>query len=69
MLSASSGLGGDGELQTCHRAVGATQAITFVVTVTAPGSVPVSNTATASAATFDPNIANNTVTLLTKVGP
>ncbi len=50
-------------------AVNATQTMTFVVNVTTPGSVLVNNTATVSAATFDPKPANNTSTLSTKVGP
>jgi uncharacterized repeat protein (TIGR01451 family) len=50
-------------------AVGATQTITFVAKVKAPGSVLINNTASVSAATFDPNLANNTATLVSKVGP
>jgi len=50
-------------------AVGLTQTITFVVKVTTPGNVLVNNTASVSEATFDPNPANNTSTLSTKVGP
>jgi hypothetical protein len=42
--------------------------MTFVVKVTTPGNVLVNNTATVSAATFDPNTANNTSTLVSKVG-
>jgi uncharacterized repeat protein (TIGR01451 family) len=50
-------------------AVNATQTMTFVVKVMTPGSVLVDNTASVSAATFDPNTANNTSTLSTKAGP
>jgi len=50
-------------------AVSATQTITFVVKVTTPGNVLVNNTGTVSAATFDPNTANNSSTLVTKLGP
>jgi uncharacterized repeat protein (TIGR01451 family) len=50
-------------------AVNVTQSITFVVKVTTPGNVLVNNTATVSEATFDPNLANNTSTLSSKVGP
>ena len=50
-------------------AVNATQTITFVVKVTTPGNMLVNNTASVSAATFDPNLANNTSTLVSKVGP
>jgi uncharacterized repeat protein (TIGR01451 family) len=50
-------------------AVGVTQTMMFVVKVTTPGSVLVNNTASVSEATNDPNPANNTSTLSTKVGP
>ncbi len=50
-------------------AVGSTQTMVFVVKVTTPGSVLVKNTASVSAATNDPNPANNTSALSTKVGP
>ena len=50
-------------------AVGATQTIVFVLKVTTPGNVLVNNTASVSESTFDPNPANNTFTLSTKVGP
>ena len=50
-------------------AVSITQTLTFVVKVKTPGSVLVNNTANVSAATFDPNTANNTSTLSSKVGP
>ena len=50
-------------------AVGVTQTMVFVVKVTTPGSVLVNNTASVSEATNDPNPANNTSTLSTKVGP
>jgi uncharacterized repeat protein (TIGR01451 family) len=50
-------------------AVNVTQSIVFVVKVTTPGNVLVNNTASVSAATFDPNLANNSSTLSSKVGP
>ncbi|MGZ4138368.1 MAG: choice-of-anchor Q domain-containing protein [Actinomycetota bacterium] len=50
-------------------AVNATQSLTFIVKVTTPGNTLVGNTATISAATFDPNTANNSATLTAKVGP
>jgi len=50
-------------------AVGVTQTMIFVVKVTTPGNVLVNNTASVTEATFDPNAANNTSTLSTKVGP
>jgi uncharacterized repeat protein (TIGR01451 family) len=50
-------------------AVNATQSLTFVVKVTTPGNVLVNNTANVNAATYDPNTANNTSALSTKVGP
>jgi uncharacterized repeat protein (TIGR01451 family) len=50
-------------------AVGTTKTMVFVVKVTTPGSVLVNNTATVSAATNDPNPANNTAILSMKVGP
>ncbi len=46
-----------------------TQTMTFVVKVTTPGNVLVNNTTNVSASTFDPNLANNTSTLTSKVGP
>ena len=45
----------------------ASASLTFIVKTTAPGSVNISNTATASAGTFDPNAANNAATLVTRV--
>jgi uncharacterized repeat protein (TIGR01451 family) len=50
-------------------AVNVSQTLVFIVKVTTPGSVLVSNTASISAATFDPNTANNTSILSSKVGP
>ena len=50
-------------------AVGVTQTMVFVVKVTTPGNMLVNNTASVSEATNDPNPANNTSTLSTKVGP
>lgn len=50
-------------------AVGATQSVTFVVRVTTPGNVLVSNTASVSESTYDPNPGNNTSNTATKVGP
>ncbi len=50
-------------------AVNVTQTLTFSVKVKTPGSVLVNNTANVSAATFDPNTANNSSTLASKVGP
>jgi hypothetical protein len=43
------------------------ETVTLVVKAAAPGSVDVANTATASADTFDPNLANNSATLVTRV--
>ncbi len=48
--------------------VNVTATLSFIVNVTATGGT-ISNTATANAATFDPNLANNSATLATKVGP
>ena len=50
-------------------AVNTTQTLMFVVKVKTPGNVLISNTANVSAATFDPNTANNASTLASKVGP
>ena len=47
--------------------VGQTASVTLVVKVTAPGSVDILNTPTVSSATFDPNAANNSATLTTRV--
>jgi uncharacterized repeat protein (TIGR01451 family)/uncharacterized delta-60 repeat protein len=44
-----------------------TSTITFAVKVTVPGSVSISDTATVSAATSDPNTSNNSTTLATKL--
>jgi uncharacterized delta-60 repeat protein/uncharacterized repeat protein (TIGR01451 family) len=41
--------------------------LTFDVKATAPGSVDITNTATVTAATNDPNLANNSATLVTRV--
>jgi uncharacterized delta-60 repeat protein/uncharacterized repeat protein (TIGR01451 family) len=62
----------DGSVGTlsCTRGVldsGQTMSVTFVVKVTAAGSVDIRNTATVSAGTFDPNVTNNTATLTTRV--
>jgi uncharacterized repeat protein (TIGR01451 family)/uncharacterized delta-60 repeat protein len=47
---------------------GATEAtVLFNVKVKAPGSVNITNTATVSAATYDPNLANNSAVLVTRV--
>ena len=48
-------------------AAGETKSITLVVKTVAAGSVDVVNTATVSALTFDPNTANNSATLVTRV--
>ena len=48
-------------------AASASQSLTMVVNVTASGNMSLSNTATASAATLDPNPANNSVTLVTRI--
>jgi uncharacterized repeat protein (TIGR01451 family) len=45
----------------------ATATLVLVVKTTAPGSVDIVNTATVSPATFDPNLANNSATLVTRV--
>jgi uncharacterized repeat protein (TIGR01451 family) len=50
-------------------AVNTTQTMIFVVKVTTPGNVLVTNTASVSEATFDPNTSNNTSALTAKVGP
>jgi uncharacterized repeat protein (TIGR01451 family) len=50
-------------------ALNAPQSITFTVKVTTPGSILVTDTASVSGATFDPNLANNSSTQATKVGP
>ena len=50
-------------------AVGTTQTMVFVVKVTTPGNVLVTNNASVTEATFDPNLANNRSTLSTKLGP
>ena len=48
-------------------AAGETRSVTLVLKTTAPGSVDVINTASVSALTFDPNPANNSATLVTRV--
>ena len=63
------GAGGVISCSLSAEAVGVTQTMTFVVKVTTPGSMVVNNTASVSEATADPNTANNTSTLGTKLGP
>jgi|ERR671919_1528032 hypothetical protein len=48
-------------------AANATATLTIVVKTTAPGSVDVINTATVTAVTNDPNSANDSATLVTRV--
>ena len=48
-------------------AAGETRSITLVVKTTAPGASDISNTASVTALTFDPNPANNSATLITRV--
>jgi uncharacterized repeat protein (TIGR01451 family) len=45
----------------------ASATLVFTVKTTAPGSVNISNTAAVSPGTFDPNLANNSATLVTRV--
>ncbi len=47
----------------------ATQSINFIVKILNPATILVNNTASVSAATFDPNLGNNTSTASVKVGP
>jgi Domain of unknown function DUF11 len=46
---------------------GETARIVLIVKTTAPGSVDISNTARVESASFDPNGANNSATLVTRV--
>ena len=63
------GASGTISCKLASEAVGATQTINFIVKVKTPGNVLVSNIASISESTYDPNAGNNSSNVSTKVGP